>query len=255
MAFQIDQFMCRTDNFGVLLHDPESRETVLIDAPAEAPILDAVKRTGWMPTRIWTTHHHPDHVEANLALKERFGLRITGPRAEADRIPGLDEGVDDGQQFTFGGEQVRIVETPGHTAGHICFHMPGSGLLFAGDTLFAMGCGRVFEKPYPVMHESLSRLASLPPETTIYCGHEYTQANARFALTVDPENTALRKRAAEVDALRAEHKPTLPTTIAAELETNPFLRCGDASIRRHLGMADASDSDVFCELRRRKDRF
>jgi len=255
MPLQIDQFMCRSDNFGVLVHDDTSGETALIDAPEERPILAAVERTGWMPTVILTTHHHGDHVEGNLALKQRFGLRIVGPEAEAAKIPGIDDTVEDGSVIPFGGEEIRVISTPGHTAGHVSYYFPKSKIAFTADTLFALGCGRLFEAKAPVMLQSLKKLAALPPETTVYCGHEYTQANARFALSVDPTNSALRERAAKIDRLRLEGKPTLPTTIGEELATNPFLRWHDPAIRRNLGMETASDEEVFAEIRKRKDIF
>ena len=255
MSIIIDQFMCRSDNFGVLMHDEASGQTAIIDAPEEAPILTAITRTGWTPNVILTTHHHSDHVEANLALKQRFKLRIVGPQAEAAKIPGIDETVEEGSRFDFAGRMVHVIETPGHTAGHVSYHLPADGLAFTGDTLFALGCGRLFERPAAVMFESLKKLAALPRETKVYCGHEYTQSNARFALSVDPTNSALKERAARIEALRAEGKPTLPTTIGEELATNPFLRSHDPTIRRNLGMENASDVEVFTEIRKRKDNF
>ena len=255
MPVKIEQFMCRSDNFGVLVRDEASGETAVIDAPDARPILEAVERTGWTPTVILTTHHHGDHVEANLELKERFGLKIIGPEAEAAKIPGIDETVTDGDVFRFGEEEVRVISTPGHTAGHVCYHFTGSGVLFAGDTLFSLGCGRLFEAKPPAMHASLKKLLALPLETAIYCGHEYTESNARFALSVDPTNSALKERAAEIAALRAGGKPTLPTTLSREMATNPFLRWHDPVIRRNLGMEGASDEAVFAEIRKRKDLF
>ena len=255
MPLLVEQFTCRSDNFGVLVHDPASGQTVLIDAPEEAPILAAVERTGWRPTQIFTTHHHVDHVEANLALKQRFGLTITGPAAEADRIPGIDRTVADGDVLDFAGGPVHVIETPGHTAGHVCYHFPNSGLLFAADTLFALGCGRLFERGPSDMLASLRKLAALPHDTIVYCGHEYTQSNARFALSVDPDNPALKERAREIDALRAAGRPTLPTRLDIEMATNPFLRWHDKAIRRTLGMENASDDEVFAEIRKRKDHF
>ncbi len=255
MPIDIDQFMCRSDNFGVLVRDSQSGETALIDAPEEKAILEAVERTGWTPTVILTTHHHGDHVEANLALKKRFGLKIVGPAKEAAKIPGIDETVDGGAVFKLGGEEVRVLFTPGHTLGHISYHLPAAKVLFCADTLFALGCGRLLEGTADMMWESLKTLSALPPETTVYCGHEYTLANARFALSVDPDNASLQARAAEVERLRADGMPTLPTTIGAELETNPFLRPHDAAIRRQLGMEDAADVAVFADIRKRKDRF
>jgi hydroxyacylglutathione hydrolase len=255
MPVEIEQFTCRTDNFGVLLRDRRTGDTVLIDAPEEKAILEAVAHTGWTPTTILTTHHHADHVEANLALKERFGLRIVGPAAEADRIPGIDETVEDGATIRVGSNEVRVVSTPGHTSGHVCYHFVDAGVLFAADTLFALGCGRLFEETGPVMWASLRKLMALPPDTQVYCGHEYTLSNARFAVTVDPDNVALRDRAEQIEGLRAEGKATLPTTIGLELATNPFLRPHDPGIRRTLGMTDATDAEVFTEIRRRKDKF
>lgn len=255
MAVRIEQFMCRSDNFGVLVHEPQSGETAIIDAPEEAPILAAIERTGWRPTVILTTHHHGDHVEANLALKQRFGLKIIGPKAEAAKIPGIDKEVKEGSAIRLGSEAIAVIETPGHTAGHVSYHFAESRIAFTGDTLFALGCGRLFECKPPVMYNSLRKLAALPLETTIYCGHEYTQSNARFALSVDPTNSALKERAAEIDRLRAAGKPTLPTTMMEEMATNPFLRWHDPVIRRNLGMEDASDEAVFAEIRKRKDVF
>lgn len=253
MAVEIEQFLCRSDNFGILMRDPQSGETAIVDAPEERAILEAVSRTGWTPTVLFTTHHHLDHVEANLALKERFGLRIVGPKAEASKIPGIDQTVAEGDVLEFGGETVRVIETPGHTAGHISYYLPKSGVAFTADTLFALGCGRIFEGMPATMFASLRKLAALPAETVVYCGHEYTLSNARFALTVDPTNSALKTRAKEIEALRADGKATLPTTIGQELATNPFLRSHDPAIRRNLGMETASDEAVFAEIRKRKD--
>ncbi len=255
MSLQIEQFMCRSDNFGVLLHDPRSGETAIIDAPEEAPIVAAIERTGWRPTLLLITHHHPDHVEANLALKERYGVRIAGPRKEAAKIPGIDQSVSEGDALSFAGQRVEVIETPGHTSGHVSYYLPEAGLAFCADTLFALGCGRLFEEGPAVMLESMKKLAALPPETVVYCGHEYTLSNARFAVTVDPDNRELAERARKIEALRADGKPTLPTTIGEELATNPFMRWNDPSIRRHLGMENASDADVFGEIRKRKDSF
>jgi hydroxyacylglutathione hydrolase len=255
MALSIDQFICRSDNFCVLVHDPESGRTLLVDAPEERPILEAIERTGWKPDLLLITHHHADHVEANLTLKQRFDVTIVGPAKEADRIPGIDRKVGEGDEISFGRHSIRVLETPGHTAGHVSYHIAEERLLFAADTLFALGCGRLLECGPDVMFRSLGRLAQLPPETNVYCGHEYTLSNAKFALTVDPDNQALRRRAAEIERLRAEDRPTLPTTIGLELETNPFLRWSDPAIRATLGMQDAKDVDVFAEIRKRKDNF
>lgn len=255
MAIEIEQFMCRQDNFGVLMRDSETGEVALIDAPEEAPILAAIERTGWVPSRLFVTHHHGDHVAANLALKERFKLRIVGPEAEKAKVPGIDETVEGGSRIPFGAETIEVIFTPGHTAGHVTYHLPQAKVAFAADTLFALGCGRLLECQPPVMFASLKKLAALPADTQVYCGHEYTLANARFALTVDPGNEALQARTKKIEALRAQGKATLPTTIGAELETNPFLRWADPAIRRNLGMENAADVEVFAEIRRRKDNF
>jgi len=252
---EIDLFPCRSDNFGVLLHDPVSGATASIDAPEEGPILDALARRGWTLSHIFTTHHHNDHVEANLALKERFGATIIGPAGEAARIPGIDQALNDGDSFDFAGRRVEVIVTPGHTLGHICFHLPEEKLLFAADTLFALGCGRLFEGTPAQMWGSLTRLAALPDDTIVYFGHEYTLSNARFAKTIDPDNAALLSRVAEIESLRAAGGFTAPTTIGVEKATNPFLRAADPAIRRHLDMETASDGEVFAEIRARKDRF
>ncbi|MCV3767390.1 hydroxyacylglutathione hydrolase [Rhizobium sp. TRM95796] len=254
-TLEIDLFTARSDNFGVLLHDPETGRTASIDAPEQAPILVALERRGWTLTDIFTTHHHPDHVEANLALKDRFGVTIVGPGSEADRIPGIDTSVGDGDSFDFAGHRVEVIETPGHTAGHICFYLPEDKLLFSADTLFALGCGRLFERPAEVMWPSLLKLRALPADTTVYFGHEYTLSNARFAVTIDPDNAALTARAQAIETLRAEGRPTAPTLLADEIATNPFLRADDPAIRAHLGMEAAEDWQVFAEIRARKDRF
>lgn len=255
MALEIEQFMCREDNFGVLARNSDTGEAFLIDAPQEEPIVEAIQQTGWTPSVLLVTHHHRDHVEANLALKERYGLTIIGPKAESAKIPGIDRGVSDGDVLTIAGQRVEVISTPGHTAGHVVFYLPQAGVAFAGDTLFALGCGRLIEGKPADMFASLQKLVKLPARTQVYCGHEYTLSNARFALTVDPTNSALKERARAVENLRAEALPTLPTTIGEELATNPFLRWHDGAIRRTLGMEKASDVEVFAEVRKRKDIF
>jgi hydroxyacylglutathione hydrolase len=252
---EIELFPCRQDNFGVLVHDPVSGRTASIDAPEEAPILAALERRGWTLTDIFTTHHHQDHIEANLALKAAFDLEITGPKNEADKIPGIGFAFGDGGQFSFAGHTVNVIETPGHTAGHICYYLPEDKLLFSADTLFALGCGRLFEATARDMWQSLSKLKALPDDTVVYFSHEYTLANARFAVTIDPRNSELLARAREIEALRADGKFTCPTTIGLEKRTNPFLRPDDAEIRAHLGMQGAEDWEVFAEIRARKDKF
>ena len=252
---EVEIFIVRKDNFSVLIHDAASGRTASIDAPDEQSIVDALARRGWTLTDIFTTHHHGDHVEANLGLKKRFGVTIAGPANEADRIPGIDVRLGDGDRFDFAGHPVEVIETPGHTAGHICYYLPEDRMLFAADTLFALGCGRLFERPAQDMWASLSKLLKLSDDTDVYFGHEYTLSNGRFALTVDPDSKALRDRVTEVEARLAEGGHTAPTTIGLERRTNPFLRPDDPGIRRHLGMEKAEDWEVFGEIRARKDKF
>ncbi|MBN9045094.1 MAG: hydroxyacylglutathione hydrolase [Rhizobiales bacterium] len=251
----IEQFVCRSDNYGVLIHDPESALTASIDAPDAAAIEAALARRGWTLDFIFTTHHHLDHVEGNEALKKKFGVTIVGPAAEASKIAGLDRTVKDGDSFTFGLFTVKVIATPGHTAGEVSYYLPEAKVVFTGDTLFALGCGRLFEGTPATMFQSLKKLAALPGDTAVYCGHEYTESNARFALSVDPDNSALKERAAQIARLRAADRMTLPTTIALEMATNPFLRWHDGGIRTRLGLQDAPDEAVFAEIRRRKDMF
>ena len=251
---EIELFRARSDNFGVLVHDPVTGRTASIDAPEEQPILDALARRGWTLTDIFTTHHHHDHVEANLALKEKFAVAITGPVNEADKIPGIDKTVGDGDRFDFAAHPVEVIETPGHTAGHICFYFPEDRLLFAADTLFALGCGRLFERPAKDMWTSLSRLLKLPDDTEVYFGHEYTLSNAKFAVTVDP-GAALAERVKEIEATLNAGRHTAPTTIGVERRTNPFLRPDDATNRKQLGMEKDEDWEVFAEIRASKDKF
>lgn len=255
MSLAIEQFICRSDNFGILVHDRKSGQTLLIDAPEEAAINAAVERTGWKPTLLLTTHHHFDHVDANLAMKKRYGVKIIGPKAEKDKIPGIDRAVSDGDTIDFVGHPIKVISTPGHTAGHVSFHFTKDAIAFTGDTLFALGCGRLFECKPPVMLDSLKKLARLPLETTIYCGHEYTLSNAEFALSVDPNNSALVDRVKAIRALRNANEATLPTRMVDEMATNPFMRWHDKGLRENLGLDDASDEDVFAELRKRKDLF
>ncbi|WP_343313026.1 hydroxyacylglutathione hydrolase [Brucella sp. BE17] len=251
----IEQFICRSDNYGVLIHDPESDLTASIDAPDAKAIETALDRRGWTLDFIFTTHHHLDHVEGNEALKAKFGVSIIGPEAEKDKIPGIDRTVRDGDAFTFGLFTVNVIATPGHTAGEVSYYIPSAKAAFTGDTLFALGCGRLLEGTPATMFQSLEKLVALPGDTAVYCGHEYTQSNARFALTIDPDNSALKERADTIARLRAADRMTLPTSIALEMATNPFLRWHDRAIRTRLNMDDASDEAVFAEIRKRKDLF
>ncbi len=251
----IHQFMCRDDNYGVLVHDGRTGTTMSIDAPHAGAVTQALKKRGWQLTHILTTHHHIDHVEGNLELKAEYGCKIIGPEAEKAAIPGIDTTVKGGDRFMIAKRHVDVFDCPGHTKGHIAFHFEDDYVLFAGDTLFAMGCGRVLEGTMDEMFHSVNQFAKLHAITNVYCGHEYTVANARFALSVDPDNSALQAAAHVAQAKRERGEMTCPTTIGDELKTNPYMRCGDARIRAGLGMADASDSAVFAELRTRKNNF
>ena len=252
---EIYQFNCRQDNFGVLIHDPEIGVTASIDAPEADAINQALARKGWTLSHILLTHHHYDHVDGNAELKQKWGAIVVGNEADAARLPEIDQTVQCGTDFQFGMHQARFIDTPGHTIGHIAIHFADQNILFTGDTMFSLGCGRLFEGTAAQMWQSLSTLAALPDETVIYCGHEYTQSNAAFALSVDPDNEQLKIRANEIAQLRAKGQATLPTTMGAEKATNPFLRPTDKSIRARLNMTEASNVDVFAEIRRRKDNF
>jgi hydroxyacylglutathione hydrolase len=254
-TLQIYQFPCLSDNFGVLVHDPEASVTASIDAPEADKVAAALEEKGWRLTHILTTHHHADHTGGNVQLKAATGCRIVGPRNEAAKVPGIDEKVGEGDTFMFGPHRVEVLDTPGHTAGHIAYVIPSARAAFVGDTLFAIGCGRVIEGTPQAMWTSLRKLMALPKDTAVYCGHEYTQANARFALTIEPDSTALQKRAKEVDAMRAAGRATVPTTIGLELETNPFLRPHVPAIQKRLGMEGRPEWEIFAEIRERKNRF
>ncbi|WP_417677871.1 hydroxyacylglutathione hydrolase [Roseibium sp.] len=251
---EIRQFSCLSDNYGVLIHDPDSGTTIAIDVPDAAPYLAVLEETGWKLTDILITHHHWDHVQGLSELKQKTMATVTGPERSREVISGLDKTVEDDDDILAGPFEIKAIATPGHTLDQISWYIPSLKVAHTGDTLFSLGCGRVFEGDMEMMWASLARLIrKLPADTTIYCGHEYTAANAKFALTIDPENEALKKRAAEVDTLRYSGKPTVPTTMSQELATNPFLRANDPGIRKNLGLESASDADVFAEIRTRKD--
>jgi hydroxyacylglutathione hydrolase len=255
MPAQTYLFGCLSDNFGVLLHDPESGATASIDAPEAAPVEAALKKTGWRLTDILVTHHHADHTAGIGALKARHRCRVTAPRREVARIADVDATVGEGDIVKVGALQGQVFDTPGHTAGHISYFFPADKLAFVGDTLFSIGCGRVIEGDPQMMWHSLLKLRGLADDTRFYCGHEYTEANIRFAKTIEPGNKALAARAEEVAKLRAAGKPTIPATIGEEKAANPFLRADDSGLAKSLGLAGQPAWKVFGEIRERKNRF
>jgi hydroxyacylglutathione hydrolase len=244
---------CLTDNYAYLVCGDGL--CAVVDPSEPEPVREALAARGLKLTHILNTHHHFDHTGGNLPLKEQFGATVVGPAKDRDRIPGIDEGVSEDAPWRFGERVVRILEIPAHTRGHIAFAFEDDGVVFTGDTLFAMGCGRLFEGTPEMMWASLSKLMRLDDETKVYCGHEYTLNNGRFALTLEPLNPDLRARMKEVEATRVRHAPTIPSTIGLEKRTNPFLRPASAEIRKTLGLEGASDVEVFAEMRRRKDSF
>lgn len=251
---QIALVPCLSDNYGVLLHAPEDGSTLSIDAPDAKALEKTLDERGWKLTEIFVTHHHTDHTQGIAALKERYGCKVTGPSGETERIVGLDRTADETTPLSFAGHNVRVIETPGHTLGHIVYYFPDDELLFTGDTLFAMGCGRIFEGDAEGMWGGLLKILELPDKTSIYCGHEYTAANGRFAVNIEPENAALKARMIEVTSLRERNQPTLPTTLKLEKETNPFIRVGSTAIRARLGLERAPDWAVFQRLRELKNK-
>lgn len=252
---EITQFICRSDNFAVLIHDEASGLTAAIDAPDGKAIEKMLKVKHYRLDFLFITHHHVDHIAGIDHLKTTYGAKVVGPKKEAEKISGIDQVVDEQSRFEFTGHSIKVIETPGHTLGSVCYYFAENKLLFTGDTLFSLGCGRLFEGTAEMMFSSLAKLKALPDDTKLYCGHEYTKENARFARTIDPQNTALLNQAAAVDRLIAVGESSLPSSIKIEKAANPFLRCDDPAIRRTLNMENASDIAVFAEIRRRKDQF
>jgi hydroxyacylglutathione hydrolase len=255
MAAETKLFLCLKDNYGVLLHDSASGATAAIDAPEAAPIEKALAATGWRLTDILVTHHHGDHTAGIAALKDKHHCRVVAPRGEAGKIANIDETVGEGDTVKVGGLSGKVLETPGHTAGHISYFFGADKLAFVGDTLFSVGCGRVIEGTPDMMWRSLLKIRNLPDDTRLYCGHEYTAANCRFALTVEPDNQALRQRADAVTQLVGRGEPTIPTTLAEEKAVNPFLRADVPTVAAGVDLIGAPPAKVFAAVRGRKDRF
>ena len=252
---EVVQLPARSDNFAVLLHDPVTRATAAIDAPEADPIIQALTERGWLLDHIFVTHKHLDHIEGIPALKAAYSCAVTGPAESAAETGMYDRTVADDDSFHWGGTEFRVMATPGHTLDHISYWLPDQELVFVADTVFALGCGRVIEGTHEMMWRSIDRLRQLPDETVLYCGHEYTLSNAKFAVTVDPENEELRARFGEVQQLRDAGRPTLPTTVGRERATNPFLRADEPAVARAVGLDGADPARVFAEIRTRKDRF
>lgn len=255
MPIDVVQIPVLQDNYLYLIHDQGTGETAIVDPAVEEPVVAELEKRGWQLTHIINTHHHWDHTGANLALKERYKLTVVGPKMDEERIPGIDVRVDEGDTFMLGESKADVYFVPGHTSGHVAYHFADDDALFCGDTMFAMGCGRLFEGTPVQMWDSLQKLMKLPNETQIFCAHEYTTANGNFALSVEPKNQALIKRMQEVKRLRDAGKPTVPSTLEQEKATNPFLRPMSEEIQAVVGLTGAPLEEVFAEVRSRKDNF
>ncbi len=252
---EIEQIPVLNDNYVYLVREPASGAIAAVDPSVHEPVLARLAQKRWKLTHVLNTHHHHDHTGGNLGLKEATGCTVVGYRGDADRIPGIDVRVDDGETYRLGQEEARVIFIPGHTRGHIAFHFAGSQAVFCGDTLFSLGCGRLFEGTPAQMWSSLGKLRGLPDETRVYCGHEYTQSNARFALTIEPDNQALLARSAEVDAARSKGLSTVPSLMKVERAANPFLRADMPAVAKAVGLPVSDPVGVFAEVRRRKDAF
>lgn len=252
---QVEIIPDRSDNYIFLIYCTSLNEAVVVDPCSSSPVIATLKKLGLKLASIWNTHHHNDHVGGNLELKQATQCQIIGSNVDRARIPGIDIGLSGGDSFSFAGRTIQVIDTPGHTKGAISFWVRGDLLLFCGDTLFSLGCGRLFEGTPQEMWESLGRIKQLPVNTKIYCAHEYTENNGSFALTVEPENKDLQTRFIEVKKLRKMGIPTIPTKLKLELDSNPFLRADSAAIRKRLGMQGSQDWEVFAAIRSMKDRF
>ncbi|XVF29425.1 hypothetical protein REPUB_Repub15cG0120100 [Reevesia pubescens] len=255
-SLQIELVPCLRDNYAYLLHDEDTGTVGVVDPSEAAPIIDALSRKNRNLTYILNTHHHHDHTGGNAELKARYGAKVIGSGIDKDRIPGIDIVLNDGDKWMFAGHEVHVIETPGHTRGHISFYFPGSGAIFTGDTLFSLSCGKLFEGTPEQMLSSLQRIMSLPDDTNIYCGHEYTLSNSKFALSIEPKNEALQAYAAHVAHLRNKGLPTIPTTLKMEKACNPFLRTSSTEIRQALDIpVTAKEAEALGVIRRAKDNF
>ena len=255
MTLEIVTIPCLADNYAFLLRDSATGKVALVDAPESYPIQNALRDKGWKLDMVLLTHHHYDHVDGLPELVAEYHPQVIGAKADANRLPPLDLALNEGDTFSLGESEARIIDVSGHTIGHIAFHFPSANAVFTADSLMALGCGRLFEGTPEMMWASLSKLAALPTDTIVYSGHEYTASNAKFALTVEPDNAALQARAADITAKRAGGVPTVPSTLADERATNPFLRAHLPEMKAALGMEGASDVEVFATIRKQKDNF
>ncbi|MGE4612427.1 MAG: hydroxyacylglutathione hydrolase [Paracoccaceae bacterium] len=255
MTLEIVTIPCLADNYAFLLRDQKTSKVALVDAPESYPIQKALQEKGWMLDMILLTHHHYDHVDGLPELVEEYHPLVIGTKADANRLPRLDLALNEGDTFSIGESEAHVIDVSGHTIGHIAFHFPSANAVFTADSLMALGCGRLFEGTPEMMWASLSKLAALPTNTIVYSGHEYTASNAKFALTVDPDNSALQARAADITARRSKGIPTVPSTLADELATNPFLRAHLPEMKTAVGMEGATDVEVFAAIRKQKDNF
>ena len=255
MSLQIATIPCLSDNYAFLLHDKDSGETALVDAPEAAPIIKELDRRGWILTQILITHHHPDHIDGVAELRTKYGAKVVGCKADIHRLPPLDIQLAEGDTVNIGDNIGTVLDVSGHCDNHLGFYFADSFAVFTADSLMALGCGRLFEGTPAQMWNSLSKIAALPPMTMVYSGHEYTAANASFAYSIEPENPALKQRILQIIEARAQNMPTVPSNLGDELATNPFLRPDSATIRQRLGMQSNTDAEVFTEIRHRKDSF
>ena len=251
----IIQIKVLEDNYIYLIHDETSGETAVIDPALAQPVLDVLDEKGWRLTYVLNTHHHWDHVEGNLEIKQRTACKVVAAQSDRERVPGIDLGVNEGDAIFLGEHKLQVIATPGHTSGHVVYYSADNLALFCGDTLFVMGCGRLFDGTAEQMYQSLQTIKALPPETRVYCAHEYTEANGRFALSIEPDNKQLQDKMLTVRQLRAEQKPTVPSTIEQERATNPFFRVDSLSVQQTLGLLGENPVRVFTELRKRKDNW
>lgn len=255
MPHEIVTIPCLDDNYAFLIGNSETSEAVVVDVPDAVPINGELARRGWSLTHVLLTHHHWDHVDGLDGLTSRPDLTIVGAEADAHRLPALDRALREGDALQVLGLPVHILDVSGHTVGHIAFHIPALDAVFTADSLMALGCGRLFEGTPEQMLASLKKLMALPDETIVYSGHEYTMTNARFAMTIEPDNSALISRVDATQAAQAAGEPTVPSSLKLECATNPFLRAHVPQIADHLGMTGASELDVFTEIRERRNRF